>query len=57
MNGFLSNTWITAVLSNYSIAIAAIPAIIGIVLKVIAMLNPNVSTDKIRDLLTWNKKA
>ena len=55
MNDFLSNNWINAVLSNYSIAIAAIPAIIGTVLKVIAILNPNVPTDKIRDLLAWKK--
>jgi hypothetical protein len=55
MNDFLSNNWITAALSNYSIAIAAIPVIIGMVLKIIAILNPNIPTDKIRDLLTWKK--
>lgn len=55
MTGFLSNTWMMEVLSNYSMVIAAIPTAIGAILKVIAILNPNVPTDKIRDLLTWKK--
>jgi hypothetical protein len=36
-------------------AIAGIPAIIGTALKIIAILNPNVPTDKIKDLLSWKK--
>jgi hypothetical protein len=51
-----SNDWITMVMSTYSMAIAAIPAAIGIILKAVAMLNTNVPTDKIRDLLTWKVK-
>lgn len=53
---FLSNDWINMVLSRYSMAIAAVPTLIGVGLKVAAMLNPNVPTDKIRDLLTWKRK-
>lgn len=56
MSDFLSNDWLNMVMSKYSIAIAAIPTVIGIALKAVAMLNPNVPTDKIRDLLTWEKK-
>lgn len=57
MNDFLSNDWITMVMSKYSMAIAAIPTIIGLILKAIAMLNPNVPTDKIRDLLSWKARG
>ena len=55
MMDFLSNDWINAMLSKYSMAIAAIPTVIGLILKAVAMLNPNVQSDKIRDLLTWKK--
>jgi hypothetical protein len=53
----LSNDWLTMILSKYSMAIAAIPTLITMILKAIAMLNPNVPTDKIRDLLTWKPKV
>jgi len=56
MNDILSNDWINMVASKYSMAIAAVPAIVTAILKVVAMLNPNVPTDKIRDLLTWKAK-
>ncbi len=57
MSDFLSNDWINVMLSKYSMAIAAIPTVIGLILKAVAMLNPNVPTDKVRDLLTWGKKV
>jgi hypothetical protein len=58
----LSNDWFNMVASNYSIAVASIPTLVGIGLKVVAITNPNVPTDKIEDLLKlvgcllWRKK-
>ena len=56
MNDFLSNDWFIMVRDKYSFIIGAIPTLTLAVLKVIAMLNPNVRTDKIRELLTWKAK-
>jgi len=53
---FLSNDWINAMLSKYSVLIGAIPYIAYKILKIIAILNPNVPTDQIKDLFTWNAK-
>jgi len=53
----LSNDWVNMALSKYSIVIAAMPTIITGILKIIAILNPNVPTDKIRDLLAWKPKT
>jgi len=52
----LSNDWINHFLTEYSILIYAIPYVIYKILKVIAILNPNISTDQIKDLFKWQKR-
>jgi hypothetical protein len=56
MTGFLSNDWIKTVASDYSILIGAIPYIIFKALKIIAILNPNVPTNTVRELFSWKGK-
>jgi len=51
----LSNDWINYFLTHYSILIGAIPYIVYKALKIIAILNPNVPTDKIKDLFAPKK--
>ncbi len=51
----LDNDWFNMVTSKYSILIGLVPYVIYKILSGIAMLNPNVPTDKIGDLLTWKK--
>ena len=53
---FLSNDWIVMMKDKYSMVIAAIPTIVVLILKAVAMLNPNVKNSTIRELLTWEKK-
>jgi hypothetical protein len=55
---FLSDARILMIKTNYSILITwftslSYPAVVVLIMKAIAMLNPNVPSDKIRDLLTW----
>jgi len=57
MTGFLSNDWIKTVASDYSILIGAIPYIIFKALKIIAILNPNVPTNTVRELFSWKGKG
>ena len=57
--GLLSDERISFIRANYSILIGWItslsyPAMVRIILKGIAILNPNVKTDTIRELLTPN---
>jgi len=51
----LSNEWINYFLTHYSILIGAIPYIVYKALKVVAILNPNVPTNLIKDLFTPRK--
>ena len=53
MNGFLSNEWIKTAASEYSILIGAISYIVFKILKIIAVLNPRVETNTIKELLSW----
>ena len=54
---FFDNAWFAWFFTNYSMAIYAIPAIVAFILKAIAIWNPNVPTDKVRDLFKdWPKK-
>jgi len=46
----LDNEWINYFLTNYSILIGAVPYVIYKILKIIAIINPNVPTDLIKDL-------
>lgn len=57
IDGILTNAWIDFVMSNYSGLIAiSIPAIIFI-LKLIAIINPNIPSDKIIDLIRSARKG
>jgi hypothetical protein len=56
MTGFLSNAWIKEVGSDYSFFIGAIPYIIFKALKIIAILNPRVPSNTIKELLTFKEK-
>jgi len=54
---FLSNEWIVDIQERYSILINVIlPYIIYKALKIIAILNPNVPTNTIKELLMWKEK-
>lgn len=52
------NNWFNWFLSNFSIAIASVPIISGFLLKLLAIFNPNVPSDKIIDLVNhyWKVK-
>ncbi len=56
--GLFTNEWIAWVFNTYSIAIIAFPSIIIFLLKVIAIYNPNIKSDKIIELIKefWPKK-
>lgn len=58
---FLSNNWFHMVMRDYSMLVGLIttvlPMVTGAILKTIAILNPNVTTNTIRELLTWKTKA
>jgi hypothetical protein len=52
------NNWFNWFLSNYSILIAFIPVAMTFILKLIAILNPNVPSDQICELINqyWRRK-
>ena len=54
---FLSNNWMSWFFSTYSIVIMAAPSVIAFTLKLVAMFNPSVPSDKIIDLIKeyWPK--
>jgi len=54
---FLSNDWMSWVFSTYSLAIMAVPSVVAFILKLIALFNPAVQSDKIIDLIKeyWPK--
>lgn len=54
----LSDEWWKWVISNYGYTIAAIPIVITVILKLIAIWNPNAPTDKVREVLglLWKKE-
>jgi hypothetical protein len=54
---FLSNEWITWVWDTFSMAIVAFPSVIGLILKVIAIYNPNVKSNEVTELIEkyWPK--
>jgi hypothetical protein len=55
MNNILSNDWINDILKNYSILIASIPYILYKIFKVIAIINPNIESNTIKELFSWKK--
>ena len=52
IEGILSNHWWATVLSDYSVTMLLIITGIGTVLKIIAILKPDVKTAKITELLS-----
>lgn len=48
---FLSNDWIMWVAEEYSIVISAVPVILGLIAKIIAIVHPGVERDDIIGLL------
>jgi len=54
---FLSNDWVTWFWNTYSMAIVAVPSVIGFALKLVAIFNPNVKSDQVSDLINqyWPK--
>lgn len=54
---FLDNDWFNWFLSNFSIAIATVPIVVGFALKLAAIFHPGVPSDKIIDLMReyWRK--
>lgn len=48
---FLSNGWITNLTTNYSTALGIAPVVIYAILRLVATINPNVSTNRVLDLL------
>jgi hypothetical protein len=55
---FLSDEWWKWVITNYGYTIAAIPIVITVILKLVAIWNPNAPTDKVREVLglLWKKE-
>ena len=55
---FLSNDWINWFMSNYSMAFFAVPSVITLILKLIAIYNPNVKSSEVSELFEkyWPKK-
>ncbi len=53
----LSNEWWTWVWATYNYSILGFPVVISFVLKLIAVFNPNVPSDKIIELINvyWPK--
>lgn len=55
---WLSNDWLNWAWNNYSILIIGIPSIVTFILKAVAIWNPNIPSDKIRDLFAnWKKPS
>jgi hypothetical protein len=57
-----SNQWFNWFMSNYSIAIAALPGVVYFILRLVAIVNPNVPTNKVKELFQdswppWNKNG
>ena len=61
MQGFLSNTWIDEVRRDYSYLLGflavGVPWIIYKVLHIVAVLNPNIKSNTIKELLSWKGTA
>ena len=57
MNGFLSNDWMVWFWQTYSIVITVVPSAVAFLLKLIALWNPNIQSDKVIDLMKeyWPK--
>jgi len=54
---FLTNNWMSWFFSTYSIAIMGAPSVMAFILKLLAMFNPRIPSDKIIDLIKeyWPK--
>lgn len=48
---FLSNDWIMWVAEEYSIVISAVPVILGFLVKILAIMHPDVERDDILGFL------
>lgn len=57
MEGFLTNDWWVYVWENYSLTILGVPIFFSFFLKLLAVFNPNVPSDKIIELFEdyWPK--
>lgn len=54
LNGILSDEWVKWVASNYSLLIVGIPVFLTALVKLLAIIHPNVPSDKILD---WIKET
>lgn len=50
-NGLFSNDWLNWFFSTYGFFVAWVSSIVGAILKIIAIRNPNVPTNGIMDLI------
>jgi phosphoglycerate-specific signal transduction histidine kinase len=57
-SNLLSNDWINWFMSNYSMAFFAVPSVITLILKLIAIYNPNIKSSEVAELFEkyWPKK-
>jgi len=56
---FLSNDWMVWLWNTYSMVILCVPSAVAFILKMVALWNPNIPSDKVIDLLKeyWPKKG
>lgn len=54
----LTDQWWMWVITNYGVTIAAVPTALTVILKLVAIWNPNAPTDKVREIigLLWKKQ-